>query len=159
MMRIGVISDSHGKIKPARQALKQMGQIDLLLHAGDHYGDALKLAAEFKVPLKSVVGNCDWLDKGPAEEIVQIGSKRLFLTHGHAYRVKDSYLNLFYRAQEVGADLVVFGHTHVAELQIIDEVILFNPGSIALPRQGEATYGMITYEQDQLKVHIHTLSS
>ncbi|NPV27176.1 MAG: metallophosphoesterase [Firmicutes bacterium] len=156
-MRIGVLSDSHGNLNLARQAFDQMGKIDLLLHAGDYYADAWKLAKDGGIPVKAVTGNCDFHSPGPQEEIVQAGKKRILLTHGHAYRVKYSYLSLFYRAKELEVDVVVFGHTHIAEYQVMEGVVLFNPGSIALPRRGKATFGIITCEQEQVQAHIMTL--
>ena len=56
-MRIGILSDSHGKLEKAEKALQEMGNIELLLHAGDYRKDALMLGSAHGIEVKSVIGN------------------------------------------------------------------------------------------------------
>jgi len=56
-MRIGVVSDSHGKAEFLRKALEQMGHIDMLIHAGDHYRDALSIAKQTGLKVTAVAGS------------------------------------------------------------------------------------------------------
>ncbi|HHW92479.1 MAG TPA: metallophosphoesterase [Firmicutes bacterium] len=143
-MRIGVVSDTHGSLARVVKLIREMGAIDLLLHAGDYYRDAAALAGEFSFPVQAVVGNCDLGVKGPAEESIEVAGWRILLCHGHHYRVKMGFLPLFYRAQEMGADLVVFGHTHRAEKFRKGGIEFLNPGTAGVPdRQGLVTGGII----------------
>jgi putative phosphoesterase len=133
-MRIGVLSDSHGSLRRAEQAVSLMGKIDLLLHAGDFYRDGLHLGRIFQVETKAVVGNCDRGTQGPVEEILEVADHRILLTHGHLYGVKFGLMRLYYRALEVEAGIVVFGHTHVPMAEEVEGVYFLNPGSVAYPR-------------------------
>ena len=93
-MRIGVISDSHGKRFALDRALKSIGEVDLLIHLGDLCSDATYLEKSLRVPVVYVRGNCDFGGQAPYSRDIEVNSKRFFLTHGHLYRVKwgTSYL-------------------------------------------------------------------
>lgn len=146
-LRIGVISDTHGRLAPGREAVSLMGDIQFLIHAGDHYHDALILGQEFQLPITAVVGNCDPGVNGPKEELIEAGGVRILVTHGHLFRVKSGLLNLYLRAREFGVEMVIFGHTHVPEIEFYDGVCLFNPGSASRPRHGRApTFGVLEIE-------------
>ncbi len=138
------MSDSHGDLRQAERALKEMGEIFMLIHAGDYYRDGLRLGKLLGCEVVAVGGNCDRGKKGPPEEVLEVGGHRLFVTHGHLYGVKFGLMRLYYRALEVGADVVVFGHTHVPFSEEIEGIYFFNPGSITWPRGGKkATYGLL----------------
>ena len=66
-----------------------------------------------------VRGNCDIDDRFPLEELFPIEDAKVFVVHGHKYNVKSTLMPLFYRAQEVQASVVCFGHSHLlgAEMQ------------------------------------------
>ena len=134
-MRIGVISDTHKDIASARSVIKAMGKIELLLHAGDYYQDAQILAKEFNVNLKAVIGNCDGYNPNyPEEELFDIDDCKIYLTHGHKYRVKGGLQNLYYRGMELQANIIIFGHTHIPIYIIEGGIHILNPGSTAIPR-------------------------
>lgn len=135
-MRIGAISDTHGDFRAIGEALKRMGDIELLLHAGDFYEDARRIQESVDVRVVSVVGNCDYMVRGPAEEMIAVGGRRIYLTHGHLYQVKRTLSLLIDRARSLGAHCVVFGHTHVALVSRVNGILLVNPGSPSTPRSG-----------------------
>ena len=133
-MRIGIMSDSHGNTMAIDAAVQLAGAVDLWLHAGDCIQDAeyLQLAADTEVAL--VAGNCDWPgSSAPQERIVAAGGHRIFLTHGHVYGVRYDTEALQEAAGEQGADIAVYGHTHVAEISPGD-IFVLNLGSVARPR-------------------------
>lgn len=143
-MRIGILSDSHGKLKKAEQALQEMGNIDLLLHAGDYCEDALILGEAYRIKVKSVVGNCDRYAPGPTEELLEINSYKIYLTHGHLFGVKYSLDKLKKQAKRLGADIVIYGHTHVPHQEEIEGILFLNPGSITWPRiPGRHSYAVL----------------
>ncbi|AEG14001.1 phosphodiesterase, MJ0936 family [Desulfofundulus kuznetsovii DSM 6115] len=133
-MRVGVVSDTHGRVDRAIKLLNQLKPLDLLLHAGDYYRDGRLLAEALKVPVHAVAGNCDFETGGPEEEVLALEGKKVFLTHGHLYHVHFSLQKLLYRALELQADVVVFGHTHVRYCQEHEGILFFNPGSVYAPR-------------------------
>jgi len=154
-LRIGVLSDTHGFLHLIEKAVKAMEPVDLILHAGDISQDAdyLKEAYGFKV--FGVCGNCDVDSEYPGERLIELGSNKILLTHGHAYRVKKGYKLLLARAKALSANVVVFGHTHCPENVVRENVLIFNPGSIALPRHGaRKTFGIIEINGGELKSSI-----
>lgn len=157
-MRIGVVSDSHGRMQCLREAVEKMGPVDLLLHAGDFYEDALRLQREIGLRVVAVVGNCDWQAKGPAEETLEVGGYKILLTHGHQYHVKNGYDRLMEKFRNSDYHIIVFGHTHIAEILPVNGGCLFNPGSVSRSRLGgPTTYGVIELKKEGPAPYIHEL--
>ncbi len=133
-MRILVASDSHGNIDNLMENLKGR-KFDFLFYLGDYVRDGIEIAKILDIPYKIVRGNGDWNVKGFADdEIFKLGDKKIFLTHGHKYNVSYSMDNIYYRAKELEADYVFFGHTHVPIIREMDNILFINPGSTRLPR-------------------------
>ena len=145
-MRIGVISDSHGDIFAVKRAVAQMGSVDILIHLGDHYKDAEIILKELKRDIIYVKGNCDFSHTVECDKIINIEGKKLMLTHGHRYNVKSNYLNLYYKALEEEVNVVLFGHTHYAEIFEKDNILFVNPGSLSRPRGPAQTYAILTID-------------
>lgn len=138
MVRIGVVSDSHGSYRNVGRMRSECGRLDWLLHAGDHMQDAARIAVNLGVDpsrVRAVVGNCDFPTQKPDELLLEIEGVKLYMTHGHAHGVKSNLQRIHYRAQEVGARMAIFGHSHVPVLADVDGIMLFNPGSISEPRR------------------------
>lgn len=147
-MKILVISDTHGKTDVAARLIKQLDP-DYTFHLGDISDDILFLEETFpKKVITGIKGNNDPFDKTyPFERTATIGGKKFFMCHGHKYNVKSSYLPLLYKGKEVGADIVLFGHTHSAMVSTEDGIILLNPGSTA-------TYGIIEIDGDEVSARV-----
>jgi putative phosphoesterase len=118
--RIGVISDTHGLMRP--EALAALQGVDAILHAGDIGGEHVIEALRAIAPVTFVLGNNDDSD-GYDIVRVTIGNLRILLTH-------------IYRPEllQQDADVIVFGHSHQARNEVVDGVLLFNPAS-AGPRR------------------------
>ncbi len=157
-MRIGVLSDSHGNLALVKRVVAEMGPVDLLLHAGDYYEDSSRLAQD-GVRVIGVLGNCDYRVDGPPERLIQVGGKRLLLTHGHRYRVKQDFRALLARARELGANVVVFGHTHRAEAFWLGETLFFNPGSLFAPNGDGPSYGLLVIGEEGIKPELRRLNA
>lgn len=164
-MRIGLLSDTHAILDPAFSAIKAMGPIDLLIHTGDHYRDAAKIAAAVNVPVHAVVGNCDSRTEGPEEKILQLDGVTVFITHGHRYNVKISIYGLYNRAVELGAAVAVYGHTHVPGYGVTKipgytykGLLIINPGSVSKPREdGRCSYGILEIGKESVRPEIYYL--
>ena len=130
MLKVAVFSDTHGNTAPMLKAVRET-RPDVLIHLGDHDRDALPLRAEFpKTPLYSVCGNCDLMPLSPEKLVVQLGPVKALLTHGHIYNVSRWQADsLVYAAQEAGAQIAMFGHTHRAVNDQLGGVTLLNPGT------------------------------
>ncbi len=149
-MRIGVFSDSHGDISPAKVFFDSLAPLDCLFHLGDYAADGEKLSRLFSCPVYAVKGNCDFRSDAPPEQIVDLGGKRFLLTHGHQFY---SALALSYRGEEVRADMILYGHTHVPDLSADGPRLILNPGSLSRPRGGSLeSCALITLEGEDLRV-------
>jgi len=129
-MRIGVISDTHGLLRP--EALAALVGVEHIVHAGDVGGDGIIEALREIAPVTFVRGNNDGAS-GYDVERVTIGGIRILVTHilprpGVLGRsVRDAL-------RRAPADVVVFGHSHLPHDEVIDGVRFFNPAS-AGPRR------------------------
>lgn len=151
-MRLLVVSDAHGKGMRINKVIENIGEIDYILYGGDNIRDLANLKVKAETKLIAVKGNCDYGVDCPEEEIIDLENHRIFLTHGHKYRVKLGLDRLYYKAKEVGADIVVFGHTHCRLAIEEDGVLFFNPGSVFLPRDGKPPcYGIIDILDNKLE--------
>ena len=144
-MRFLVFSDSHGHAERIRRAVRtqlSVGKIDRIFFLGDGIHDFLSVSNEFPtVPVSYVYGNCDDAFTTPEErenkvweETVTAGGVTFLLMHGHKYGVKSGPDDAAFRAVEVGADIVLYGHTHRAEDTTVEigekTVRLINPGAV-----------------------------
>lgn len=156
-MKILVISDSHGDISKCKKAVNKNRDANMIIHLGDNYRDALKLISEYPgVWLEYVYGNCDFMIEGADDEkLLELNGKRVLLTHGHKYSVKRGYEKIFKRADELKADILLFGHTHVPEIIECEGFYAVNPGSLGNPRyDSDASYAVIEIERDKIKPRI-----
>jgi putative phosphoesterase len=123
-IEIGVISDTHGLLRP--EACRAFDGVSRILHAGD-IGDPEVLAAlERLAPVTAVTGNNDrghWTRSLPQTVDVRVGSVTIVMTH-----------ILASLGDPGGASVVVYGHSHKPENVKRGRVLYFNPGS-AGPRR------------------------
>ena len=153
-MKILVISDTHGETGKAEEVIKVNNQIDLIIHLGDCFRDAQKLAELFPlIQMEYIYGNSDFvLGEVPAEKVLEYQGKRILITHGHRYSVKWDYNKLCKKAEEMRVDLLLFGHTHVADIVKKEEYILLNPGSISDPRDNASeSYAIIEINEHSIE--------
>ena len=127
-MKIILISDSHGKTEYIEKIFNNQN-FDYLFFMGDCISDLGKHINDKNV--YAVSGNCDGYDSGePNEKIFNIGTFRFFITHGNKYGVKYARSPLISRAKEENVNFVCFGHTHIQDVSIIDNIYYINPGSL-----------------------------
>lgn len=140
-MKILVFSDSHGNYDNLERAYEKE-QPDVMLHLGDGEADfsRLKQHAQFTTAC-GVRGNCDMGSRCDLTKTVEYDGYRFFMTHGHSYQVKFGLMRLYYAAQEVQADVALYGHTHIPHCDREGGLWMMNPGTISgFP---QATYGLI----------------
>lgn len=130
-MLIAVISDSHGNKASISKIKKKIGNAEVLLFLGDGENDLKEITKDFTGEVYAVRGNCDFEGKYPEERVIEIMGKKIFMCHGHRYGIKYSYNSIYYRGKEVGADIVLFGHSHLPIIEECDGLTLMNPGSIS----------------------------
>lgn len=147
-MRILVISDSHGKNDDVKQVIKQVGQIDMMIHLGDIERGPDYIRELAGVECHMVAGNNDYDIDLPATDEFMIGDKKVFITHGHRFYVGSGVDRLRQFAIENGYDIVMYGHTHVPYIEQ-EEVTILNPGSLSYPRQEGRKHTFMIVELDK----------
>lgn len=126
-MRIGLIADTHGLVRPA--AVVALEACELIVHAGDIGGPQVLATLGKVAPVRAVRGNNDrgdWADGLPADDVVEAGGLLLYVLHDR------SELDLDPAA--AGFHVVVTGHSHRPAHEVRDGVHYINPGS-AGPRR------------------------
>jgi len=146
--RIGVISDTHGLLRP--EAVKALRGSDLILHAGDVGAWEILRDLRAIAPVVAVRGNvdtADWAHMMPLREVAQFGGQSFYLMH----RIADLDL----KPQAAGFAAVIYGHSHRPAIEWQDGVLFFNPGS-AGPRRFTlpVTVGRIEIDSGELKPKI-----
>jgi putative phosphoesterase len=127
MPHIGVISDTHGLLRP--QAVAALRGSALIVHAGDVGTPDILDELRRIAPVVAVRGNVDrgaWADSLPLTEIVEHDGVRLYVLH----ILEDLDLD----PPTAGFDAVITGHTHRPKMETKDGVLYLNPGS-AGPRR------------------------
>lgn len=120
--RVGVLSDTHGLLRP--EALAALAGSQLLVHAGDIGAVEVLATLRAVAPLVAIRGNNDtaeWAAGLPATATAQWGAVRLFVVHNRA--------DLQFDPRAAGIHVVVTGHSHRPAIERHDGVLYVNPGS------------------------------
>ncbi len=132
-MKIGVVSDTHRMNRFIDKAIPYLKECDLIIHAGDNFVDSKYIHNMTNVGIMAVRGNCDF--ENVEEELeFEVENKKFFICHGDRYGVKYGLYDLEKKAESIGANIVVFGHTHTPLIKENNNIIYINPGSTSLPR-------------------------
>jgi putative phosphoesterase len=126
-MIIGVISDTHGLLRP--EAIAALQGSEHIIHAGDIGAPEIIPTLEKIAPVTAIRGNVDhqpWAKRFPETEVVELAGLHFYIIHDV------SALDLNPRA--AGFAAVISGHSHHPKQEIKDDVLYFNPGS-AGPRR------------------------
>jgi len=121
---------------------------DAVVHLGDYVYDARELMDVFPMlPIYSIRGNNDYGCREPFNAAITPDNVPIYITHGHREGVYfDSFGRVAQSAREDGCALAFFGHTHQMFLQWDRDVLVCNPGSISMPREGVPGYARLTIE-------------
>ncbi len=136
-MLCAIFSDSHGdKISLEKSILmsQRYGQIDYYLYLGDGLSDLYYIANKYNLnidkDLIGIKGNNDYYVSGfDYERIETINGINVLLTHGNKYNVKGNLDNLYKKAKICNANIALYGHTHIQDISIKDNIYMVNPGS------------------------------
>lgn len=154
MTRLGVISDSHDRELWLERwlALARRERYDAVFHLGDYDSDARWLSRRLETPLISVAGNCDMFSKQPRMARAAYGPHRVLAVHGHLQDVKYSLEKLSYYAEEQGAGIALFGHTHVPFADYMGGILLMNPGALM-----DGCYGELVLDGERAVPYLKSL--
>ena len=159
-MNIGVMSDTHGSLTYLDKALNVLSDCDILLHNGDvlYHGPRNDLPEGYNPKavvekinnLKNIViarGNCDadvdqMVIKHPIEGPYvhkKLDNISVLMDHGYT----KSREEIMKEARNLGVDILILGHTHVKELSVDKDLIVLNPGSTSIPKDGSHSVATI----------------
>lgn len=158
MRTIGVISDTHGLLRP--QALEALAGSDLILHAGD-VGDAGILARLAVIaPVRAVCGNTDYgeLRRLPQTDVIDLSDPAGDVSDGSpgpiAYLLHQLEL-LDLDPPAAGFSVVAYGHTHEPAIETRSGVVYFNPGAAGHRRfRLPVTVGRLRVEENRIHPEI-----
>ncbi|MBQ9135281.1 MAG: metallophosphoesterase [Lachnospiraceae bacterium] len=134
-MKILIISDTHKRNDNFFRVMDMIGPVDMVIHCGDIEGSEYAIEAGAGCPVEMVAGNNDFFSQLPVEREFEIEKYKVWLTHGHHYYVSMGNERLKQEARSRGVDIVFYGHTHRPDIDLEDDVMVINPGSISYPRQ------------------------
>lgn len=124
-LRIGVISDTHGLLRP--EAVARLAGVDRILHAGDIGRPEVIEGLRRIAPVDAIRGNVDtgaWADAWPETLTVAIGGRHIHLVHAREWL----------RIDPATVDAVISGHSHQPAITAPSGILHLNPGS-AGPRR------------------------
>jgi len=148
-MRILVLSDSHGAVETLAEIVGQC-EADMILHLGDHARDCAIIRTRFpQIMLRAVKGNCDRLERELDTDEFVVEGKRIVMTHGHLFGVKNGLDRVRYFAESREADILLFGHTHVRydSGDAPGDIRLINPGSAGT---GKKTFAALEIQHGEV---------
>ncbi|GHD62646.1 phosphoesterase [Thalassobaculum fulvum] len=151
MLTIGVVSDTHGLLRP--EAAARLAGVAHIVHAGDIGRPEVIAELERIAPVTAIRGNVDtgaWATAWPETRTVTLGGRRLHLLHDLNALALDP-------AAE-GIDAVISGHSHKPRVETVGGVLYLNPGS-AGPRRFRLPVTLATLEiaGDGLRATLHHL--
>lgn len=153
MKKIIAFSDSHGDDDVLIEIIEKETDAVAFFHAGDGWEEGKRLQRLY--PEKNifvVAGNCDWGHSYQKELETLLGETRIFLTHGHLYRVKTSLHDLAVEGRKRQADLVIYGHTHRKQESQVGDLMLVNPGSCNRQGRTSPSYAQIYLKKGERSV-------
>ena len=150
-MVVGLISDTHGLIRP--EALRALASAEVILHAGDVGGKPVLDALAAIAPVQAVHGNTDAPDSLPAAIDCVLAGVSIHVSHGHEVG-QPSPARL---AARYSADVIVFGHTHRSVVTQVGRSLVVNPGA-AGPRRFDVRPSVAVLELPDLYVTIIDLA-
>jgi hypothetical protein len=154
MTVVGVISDTHGLLRP--EAVVALRGVDRILHGGDMGAPEILKELEEIAPVTAVRGNVDggdWARRLPLSEVIEVNGVSIYMLH--------ILEKLDLKPEAAGFGVVVYGHSHVPKIEEKNGVLYFNPGS-AGPRRFKlpVTVGKLHVEGESVRAEIvHLLSA
>lgn len=153
-MKLLILSDTHHALGLACDALEKE-RPDAVIHLGDHLTDAQELCYAYPEPeYFSVPGNCDFAPELAQTLTLRFEGVTLFAAHGHQYGVKRELLPLCAAARAAGAQLALYGHTHIAQLSEQNGLCLLNPGTAGY--FGRSSYAVVEISGSSFTCRLET---
>lgn len=166
-MKLGFISDTHGGYKDVVKALELLNGSDQICHLGDvlYHGPRNDIPKTYnpkelanflseRTDIVYVRGNCDadvdemvlGKDLSKKSRVITFDNYKFYLVHGY----EETEEERIQAAKKLGCNVVISGHTHVKVLKEQDGIIVLNPGSTTIPKDGSTSFAI--YEKGQIEL-------
>ena len=133
--KIGIISDTHGLLRPAAE--QRLAGVDHIVHAGDIGRPEIVVALRRIAPVTAIRGNVDsgeWARQYPDTKLVRLAGKSIYVLHD---------LKTLQADPGSGINVIVSGHSHVPKIDTVGGILYLNPGS-AGPQRFKLPITLIT---------------
>ncbi len=148
LIKLVCVSDNHGTMDPVRAIPDMFPDADYFLHCGDSREPVRRYG-----PYVQVRGNNDFYDV-PEMKVLEIGTHRIFMTHGTRLVYIGAYEYLAAAAKQRGCDIALFGHTHIYCDEVVDGIRCLNPGSVWHNRDGsEPSFMIVELEGSEVRTY------
>lgn len=145
-MKVLIVSDNHRDVNSLEELMDiYQNEIDLWLHCGDSELDATHPVWK---TFKTVSGNMDFHSDFPSYRVEKCEDETFLVVHGHNHRIRTTFDLLADLAIENDANIVFYGHTHIAKVDKHREIYFINPGSIVQPRSALRIGTYAIYEKN-----------
>ena len=159
-MKIGLMSDTHGGLESTIKALEILKDCDSIIHLGDvlYHGPRNELPVDYNPKelaellknienIEYIRGNCDSdVDQMVTEKDLTMKNRLfkyddllIYAVHGY----EESEHQRLVKAKKLGAKIIVTGHTHIKKLEVKDSILMVNPGSTTIPKDGSKSVAII----------------
>jgi len=151
-MRIAVLADTHvSRLESIPSKLVDaISAVDLIIHAGDFTDLQTLMGLKRLREVRAVHGNMDSMQLKtilPVKDVVEVQEKRIGITHGSGGPCGiDERVRTVFDGDQV--DVIVYGHAHRAQNEVIDGVLFFNPGAAT------ESFGILTIDDGVVKGEI-----
>ncbi|MBP5342423.1 YfcE family phosphodiesterase [bacterium] len=128
-MQFLIFSDIHGDLSLLDELIEYYSP-DRIFGLGDFEVSEIELTMR---NITGVRGNSLFDPDYMIDRMIDIDGMKILMTHGHTHGVRSSLLSLKLFAKERLCNMVFYGHTHIAHISEVDNLVIANPGSLTLP--------------------------
>ena len=154
MKTIVVLSDTHGSKTGVTDLLPIIRENNYVLHLGDGVSEFGVLLGANPKGFYFCAGNCDEWSDCPQEGVLEVEGVKIFYCHGLRYGVKTCLDTLANRARSLGCKVALYGHTHNARIDEVNDVLLVCPGALRAPKNKGGSYAYVVVSGEKVTASI-----
>jgi hypothetical protein len=144
-----IFSDTHGRRAGIERLAPLFEENDYIIHLGDGAADMREVAERYPDKTYVCQGNNDFYP-ALSDWVIEEEGVRIFLCHGHKYRVKSGLERLAEEAERRDCTVALYGHTHTASVSELSGVTLINPGSLRFPAGEGGSYCYLVVDKGKV---------
>ena len=146
-MKLGIISDTHKKVGRAKKVIDLLVEknVNAIIHAGDIVKiETIELIKQTNLPYRAVFGNNDF-------DLLSLQNEFHIMKEPHYFKVGNVTIKLmhhpFYFSPDT--DIIIYGHTHIADIKYINQVLFLNPGEVCARNKPISEFMILDIKEDK----------